>query len=353
MKFNVGDIVRFLNDTGGGKVTRIEEKGYVYVMTGDGFEIPVLPGELILQSGATFTPDENIFAENDIAKADKTKVHHLQPAEIKTNVKARLPEGLPSDTQIKLLLGLVPEDINAVFNTAINCYLINDSRYYIYYMVGYQKEGKHFYLHSGEVEPDTKCFLADFNQTRLGMISAFHIQALAVCGGQYFKRTPINEEVDISRYDFRKHHIYGENEYFDEEALILGDFKTEALHQKKTIDLRSDELSEGLNSLMQKKKPDLKKPDSMEVDLHIETLLEDHSQLSNGEILKIQMNRFRSALDEAISNKAKRIVFIHGVGNGTLKLELRNELRRSYPEYTYQDASFKEYGFGATLVHLR
>jgi dsDNA-specific endonuclease/ATPase MutS2 len=91
----------------------------------------------------------------------------------------------------------------------------------------------------------------------------------------------------------------------------------------------------------------------MEVDLHIEALREEYAQLSNSEILRIQMNRFRTALEDAISNKAKRIVFIHGVGNGTLKLELRNELKRSYPECTYQDASFKEYGFGATLVHLR
>ena len=49
-------------------------------------------------------------------------------------------------------------------------------------------------------------------------------------------------------------------------------------------------------------------------------------------------------------NKGRRIVFIHGVGNGTLKTELRKQLERKYKGINYQDASFREYGYGATMV---
>jgi dsDNA-specific endonuclease/ATPase MutS2 len=49
----------------------------------------------------------------------------------------------------------------------------------------------------------------------------------------------------------------------------------------------------------------------------------------------------------------KKIVFIHGVGDGVLKNELRRELGRKYPKYPYQDASFREYGFGATMAILK
>ena len=43
----VNDIVRFLNDVGGGKVTRIEGK-MVYVEDEDGFERPALAREVVV-----------------------------------------------------------------------------------------------------------------------------------------------------------------------------------------------------------------------------------------------------------------------------------------------------------------
>ena len=47
MNVKVNDIVRFLNDVGGGRVTRIEGKT-VYVEDEDGFERPVLERELVV-----------------------------------------------------------------------------------------------------------------------------------------------------------------------------------------------------------------------------------------------------------------------------------------------------------------
>ena len=64
----------------------------------------------------------------------------------------------------------------------------------------------------------------------------------------------------------------------------------------------------------------------MEVDLHIHELLDDFRGLSNREILEIQLDTFQQKLEEAKKTKVKKVVFIHGVGSGTLKLELRREL---------------------------
>ena len=47
MNVKVNDIVRFLNDVGGGRVTRIEGKN-VYVEDEDGFERPALERELVV-----------------------------------------------------------------------------------------------------------------------------------------------------------------------------------------------------------------------------------------------------------------------------------------------------------------
>ena len=48
-----------------------------------------------------------------------------------------------------------------------------------------------------------------------------------------------------------------------------------------------------------------------------------------------------------------KIVFIHGVGQGVLKQEVLKLLKTKYAKYYTQDASFREYGYGATMVILR
>lgn len=57
-------------------------------------------------------------------------------------------------------------------------------------------------------------------------------------------------------------------------------------------------------------------------------------------------------LEENKRFKGKKIVFIHGKGEGVLRNAIINELRSKYKSYTYQDASFREYGFGATMVTI-
>ena len=52
------------------------------------------------------------------------------------------------------------------------------------------------------------------------------------------------------------------------------------------------------------------------------------------------------------NKKGQKIVFIHGKGEGTLRRAILDELRTKYKEYSSQDASFREYGFGATMVTI-
>jgi dsDNA-specific endonuclease/ATPase MutS2 len=97
----------------------------------------------------------------------------------------------------------------------------------------------------------------------------------------------------------------------------------------------------------------IQQPELEEVDLHAEMLVEDVRKLSAGELLELQMSRFTATLENALVSKRKgRIVFIHGIGSGKLKQEIRQCLIKNYPEISFQDASFREYGYGATMVFL-
>jgi len=64
------------------------------------------------------------------------------------------------------------------------------------------------------------------------------------------------------------------------------------------------------------------------------------------------MDCFRDEMKKAIAERVKKIVFIHGKGDGVLKTEIRQELKTNYKKYQFQDASFQQYGFGATMVYI-
>jgi len=56
-------------------------------------------------------------------------------------------------------------------------------------------------------------------------------------------------------------------------------------------------------------------------------------------------------LEFAIRKKIQRVVFIHGVGEGVLKLELQY-LFKHYDNLKFYDADYQKYGLGATEVYI-
>ena len=57
-------------------------------------------------------------------------------------------------------------------------------------------------------------------------------------------------------------------------------------------------------------------------------------------------------MDANLKNHGKKIVFIHGKGEGILRQALLKELNHRYKGHDVCDASFREYGFGATQVTI-
>jgi len=92
-----------------------------------------------------------------------------------------------------------------------------------------------------------------------------------------------------------------------------------------------------------------RKQSIMVVDLHIDKILNSTKGLKNFDILTIQLETARKKLDFALSKGIKSLIFIHGVGDGVLKLELEYILR-SYENFKFFPANFRQYGDGATEV---
>lgn len=90
----------------------------------------------------------------------------------------------------------------------------------------------------------------------------------------------------------------------------------------------------------------------IEIDLHLEELVEFPMRLDDWQRLHTQMSHAKKCLSAAFNQKIRKLVFIHGVGTGVLKTELRNYLAE-FDNLSFKDADYREYGSGATEVFIK
>ena len=86
------------------------------------------------------------------------------------------------------------------------------------------------------------------------------------------------------------------------------------------------------------------------MDLHIHEITDTTAGMEPKDMLAMQLDVVRKTMKEHSRRKGQKIVFIHGKGDGVLRKEVLALLKKEYPEAKVQDASFREYGFGASLV---
>jgi len=98
-------------------------------------------------------------------------------------------------------------------------------------------------------------------------------------------------------------------------------------------------------------KPKERNAPKMEVDLHIHQLTSTSRGMSNYDMLNLQIETATRQLEFAMRKRIQKVVFIHGVGAGVLKEELKYLFGR-YENVKYYDADYQKYGLGATEVYI-
>ncbi len=144
-----------------------------------------------------------------------------------------------------------------------------------------------------------------------------------------------------------------EFQYTKNEVVVMGGFNLEI---EKNMPSISTLLSEKQYSYKPKKIIKISKRKSkvnppLEVDLHIEKLVPHPKKIDSYEILSFQLEIVRKRLQFAFDKKIQRVIFIHGVGTGVLKIELQFLLKK-YENLKFYDADYAKYGLGATEVYI-
>jgi hypothetical protein len=349
----IGDRVRFLNAVGGGVVTRFIKKDVVGILEEDGFETPVLVKECVVIESVNHLNFP--VAPEPAPASSQPKQSEPQPEEWEES------EETDYGNAISLYLGVVPANIKSLFNSSFDLFLINDSNYSLGYLYSVENhKQKHQYKENGTMRPNTKLFLESFEYEGINKIRQIIIQAVAFKKkGSYEPKPTLDFAVKPVASDFNKLHTFAENDFFEENALIIPliekDLPAAFIHPDPE-QIRKSMLQKEVAQLppsASKEKQKEKQGSVVEVDLHIHQLLDSTAGMDNAAMLHYQMDKFRETLAQFKNNKGRKIVFIHGKGDGVLRNEIVKELKAKYPSYYFQDASFRDYGFGATMVTIR
>lgn len=344
----IGDKIRFLTTTGGGIVRGFQGKDIVLVEDESGFEIPVLMKECVVIEPAK---EEQVRQSNKPSTAVQQLAQRQEPEEKYEIIETKGGE------QISTHLVYLANDIKSLSTTNFECYLVNESNYYLMY--NYMSEVPQGWISraNGIIEPNTKLFLEEFEKENLNDIERVYLQFIAYKEDKPFTlKEATSKELKIDTTKFYKLHSFKENDFFDENAIVYTVVNKDI--ERTELVVSAEEIKNALLSKEESrpKKQRLEKKlksEIIEVDLHADEILESTAGLSNADILEYQLKIFRETMLEYKRSKGQRIVFIHGKGEGVLKNAVRTELMKNYKHVDHQDASFQEYGFGATMVTIR
>ncbi len=351
----IGDKVRFLSETGGGIVAGFQGNNIVLVEDEDGFQIPVRTNDVVVVG----TDDYNIKIDS-VGKKDTKKDIENEPADRPVTFRAK-PEERKGGDVLSVYLAFVPIDSREITNTKFEAYIVNDSNYYINYSYT-SAEGASWHLRStGEVEPNTKLFIEEFDRETLNTLERVCVQLIAYKRDKTFmSKPPVDAQIRIDTVKFYKLHTFKENDFFEQPALLYTVIENDKVVRPLVIDAKKlkQEMTRKISD--DNKKPHVQparkqqdKDTPIVIDLHASELLETTSGLSAADILNHQLDVFRKTMDEYKSKTGTKLIFIHGKGEGVLRHAIIHELNYRYKRCPYQDASFQEYGYGATQVTIK
>ena len=346
----IGDKVRFLNAVGGGVVKGFKNKDIVRIEEEDGFETLVPVREcIVIESEKTRHPAPDTESSYQ-GIAGQARNDNKKPYDVVE---------LPGKDRLNIYLAYLPVDIKMIGKCPYEAFLVNDSNYYLFFNYMNRQNNAWNSRCTELIEPNTRLFIEEFSKEQLNELERICVQFIAFKKDKPFGlRNAYSVELRMDGVKFYKLHCFRENAFFEDDALIYplvindsperellisaSDLQ-EAMFQKVKVDVPHHQ---AVSTKKEKTAP------IMEIDLHIQQLLDSTAGMSNTDILTVQLDKFRQTMKENINKKGRKIVFIHGRGEGVLRNAILSELKLKYKNFPVQDASFKEYGFGATMVTI-
>jgi len=356
MKFKLGDKVKFLNDHGGGVVSKIVSSNLVHVRIDDGFEIPTLANELVI------VQDTSMFGGH---QSEVFSVPQQNTPSVQANAEELVYDDRSSKLEVfkakgeekkGLYLAYVPQDQRWLLTGSLDIYLINYTDYDVLFSMFLKAQnGAWEGTDYDAMKPNTKILLNTIDREEIEKWSDGVLQAMYHRDTSSKVLAPVNSRFSFKPSKLYRENIFRESSFLSDKSFLF--FVNEVAVQPAIAESELDEKYDEEVKMQQAKPVQPEEvinkhktsPREAVVDLHIGELVEDYSKMNNVEMLNYQLNYFARCLESAIKGYLTKVIFIHGVGEGVLKTKMM-ELLNSYENVQSRDASLKNFGYGATEV---
>lgn len=311
MKYQLGEFVRFVDEKREGYITKIISEEMVGVTGEDDFEIPVMINNLTRVHGHKTNPESNTTS--------------LQTT---TEEKDFIEKGV-------FLVAITDKNKASV----VHFHLVNQTSYLI--LATFKTSLKQVFKgeFADKISSNSSVKLYSSSLAELDVWPQFHFQALFFVAQNKPQSKPLAFDISFRAKDFARSKtqipIIKENGWL---------FRMDEV----AINIDPEKLKEAFFKPTEEKKQ-VGKP-TKEIDLHIEKLRDDFHFLSKQEMLNIQLAKFHESLDAAIVHQFEKIIFIHGIGNGTLQHQIHKIISKHPQVKTFMDAQKEKFGYGATEV---
>ncbi|MDR1792699.1 MAG: DUF2027 domain-containing protein [Bacteroidales bacterium] len=353
MKFKIGDEVKFLDQIGGGKVTKIVNPTMVCVCTEDGFELPVMINEIILSPD--YQRKEEIINNVEVDKGDVPVFE-----ETKRISKLQKLTSL-QNLQQGIYLSFMPQDQIWLLKDKMDLFIVNYTPFAAVFTLFIKDKHKEYqFVESNTIPSFSKIYITHIEHEEIYNWSSGYVQVLFVKQNCSKMQLPLHSSFAIKESRFVQKESFTANNFLSQKSLIVHLGTPVVIEEKEKQNFLKDDTkatqNKIQNSQIQKDKPFISRymisDTTAEVDLHIDSITRDAGQLDKSQMLRMQLDLFAKCLDAAIVAGVHKIIFIHGTGVGILKREICKILD-DLPNLHYFNASMQKYGNGATEVWLK
>lgn len=355
-KFQIGDKVNFLNSTGGGTVKRIIDTRMVEVTIEDGFDIPVLMSDLVLDFRSQQDRRQQVV---DNAQKEIQQKQIIEEKEIDDARKSSLRRFGRNAEEDGLYLAFIPQDQQWLLTGLLDVVLVNNTPADALYSFNIKEEGKYISVDYGSIAPHSKVVIESISREDIEYWCEGYIQVILSQEEADFIYRPLHAPFSFRSSRFFKDGSYVESGVLGEKALMIKLTSLLALKETET-DLAKmmkdgDKKTVAAQKLVKEKAAidrHQTAPGEAIVDLHIGELVDNILGMSSNDMFRTQMNYFKKMLESAITNEYDKVTFIHGVGNGVLKNAIIEELKH-YDNTSNRMASIMKFGVGAIDVVIK
>ena len=349
MAVKVGDKVKFLNTTGGGVVTKILDSRLVSVAIEGGFEIPVQASELVVIEPAG--PGSRFFSGSyPVPDSPGTDRVPEEPSQRYHNLPKHI---LASGKSEDVFIAFVPHDQKWLITGHLDIFLINTTSCDVLYNLFHKEDdGTWRGVDYGSLATGTRLLVATVERDELPQWIDGCLQFLFHREKTDTILPPFHAEYSISGKKFYTEQSYRESVFTEGKSIVVriastGESKDGKKERKEVIEPVAGATRHTDDFILKHRSGERE----AEVDLHIHELVEDFSMMEKAEILEYQKKYFLRCLESAIVNQFLKVTFIHGVGNGVLRDELLDILKKK-EGIEVLDAPMHKYGVGALEVRI-